>query len=113
MRSAKIHTVPNPIHSCDHVSEKIGAPERSRTPNPQIRSLVLYPIELRARAEQPSGLRGLQIATPHARRKQGGSKGKREARSSASITARESPNLSSKICHLPEGTHLRPPALQL
>src|SRR5215469_7337927 len=31
--------------------ERIGAPERSRTPNPQIRSLVLYPIELRARAE--------------------------------------------------------------
>src|SRR6516162_246573 len=26
-----------------------GAPERSRTPNPQIRSLVLYPVELRAR----------------------------------------------------------------
>jgi hypothetical protein len=25
-----------------------GAPERSRTPNPQIRSLVLYPVELRA-----------------------------------------------------------------
>ncbi len=24
-----------------------GAPEGSRTPNPQIRSLVLYPIELR------------------------------------------------------------------
>ena len=27
---------------------KSGAPERIRTPNPQIRSLVLYPIELRA-----------------------------------------------------------------
>jgi hypothetical protein len=27
----------------------IGAPERIRTPNPQIRSLVLYPVELRAR----------------------------------------------------------------
>ena len=26
-----------------------SAPERSRTPNPQIRSLMLYPIELRAR----------------------------------------------------------------
>jgi hypothetical protein len=26
-----------------------GAPERIRTPNPQIRSLVLYPVELRAR----------------------------------------------------------------
>jgi hypothetical protein len=28
---------------------KAGAPEETRTPNPQIRSLVLYPIELRAR----------------------------------------------------------------
>ena len=26
----------------------IGAPGEIRTPNPQIRSLVLYPIELRA-----------------------------------------------------------------
>jgi hypothetical protein len=26
-----------------------GAPERIRTPNPQIRSLMLYPVELRAR----------------------------------------------------------------
>ena len=25
-----------------------GAPEKIRTPNPQIRSLVLYPVELRA-----------------------------------------------------------------
>ena len=32
-----------------------GAPERIRTPNPQIRSLVLYPVELRAPA---GGLRG-------------------------------------------------------
>ncbi len=30
--------------------KKLGAPERIRTPNPQIRSLVLYPVELRARA---------------------------------------------------------------
>jgi hypothetical protein len=28
----------------------LGAPEESRTPNRQIRSLVLYPIELRALA---------------------------------------------------------------
>ncbi len=28
----------------------VGAPERIRTPNPQIRSLVLYPVELRALA---------------------------------------------------------------
>jgi hypothetical protein len=29
---------------------KPGAPGETRTPNPQIRSLVLYPIELRAHA---------------------------------------------------------------
>ena len=32
-----------------HVFEKTGAPEEIRTPDPQIRSLVLYPAELRAR----------------------------------------------------------------
>ena len=62
-----------------YVFEKVGAPERSRTPNPQIRSLVLYPIELRARAEKPTGVQG-QIATPPGRCKQGGSKGGRETR---------------------------------
>ena len=31
---------------------RIGAPEETRTPNPQIRSLVLYPIELRVPAER-------------------------------------------------------------
>jgi hypothetical protein len=36
----------------------VGAPERSRTPNPQIRSLVLYPVELRARTEQQAGCAG-------------------------------------------------------
>lgn len=35
----------------------VGAPERIRTSDPQIRSLVLYPAELRARAG-PVGLRG-------------------------------------------------------
>ena len=29
-----------------YVFDMIGAPERSRTPDPQIRSLVLYPAEL-------------------------------------------------------------------
>lgn len=29
-----------------HLSKKNGAPKRSRTPNLQIRSLTLYPIEL-------------------------------------------------------------------
>src|SRR6266403_1902385 len=66
------------VSCCPSKSLKIGAPERSRTPNPQIRSLVLYPIELRARAEQPSGLRGLEIATPAGGGKQGGSKGRSE-----------------------------------
>ena len=31
-------------------SRSIGAPEEIRTPDPQIRSLVLYPAELRVRA---------------------------------------------------------------
>ena len=52
--------------------EKFGAPERSRTPNPQIRSLVLYPVELRAPAEQRSGCGPPQLPQPHAPR-QGGS----------------------------------------
>src|SRR5439155_22812961 len=73
---------------------KFGAPERSRTPNPQIRSLVLYPIELRARAEQRSRLCGLQIATPAGRGKQGGSKGRSESVLHSDIPTRESqPNL--------------------
>src|SRR5437899_12221886 len=33
-----------------------GAPEEIRTPDPQIRSLVLYPAELRARFHDSSGL---------------------------------------------------------
>jgi hypothetical protein len=35
-----------------------GAPEEIRTPDPQIRSLVLYPAELRARRVVAIGLRG-------------------------------------------------------
>ena len=34
---------------CRAEFEMIGAPERIRTPNPQIRSLMLCPVELRAR----------------------------------------------------------------
>ena len=34
---------------------KNGAPEEIRTPDPQIRSLVLYPAELRARFHEGSG----------------------------------------------------------
>ena len=71
---------------------KFGAPERSRTPNPQIRSLVLYPIELRARAEQPSRVRGLQIATPAGRGKQDGSKGRSEGVLHSDKPTRELPN---------------------
>lgn len=39
-----------------------GAPEETRTPNPQIRSLVLYPVELRVRLEavSSSGVGGWQ-----------------------------------------------------
>jgi hypothetical protein len=46
------------VSRCPRKSLKIGAPERSRTPNPQIRSLVLYPVELRARTEQQAGCAG-------------------------------------------------------
>jgi hypothetical protein len=45
---------------------KIGAPERSRTSNRQIRSLILYPIELRARIFHVSGgERGIRTLVPH------------------------------------------------
>jgi hypothetical protein len=44
--------------------EKNGAPGEIRTPNPQIRSLVLCPIELRARSDQPSALRRPQDERP-------------------------------------------------
>ena len=42
--------------------EKNGAPEEIRTPDPQIRSLVLYPAELRA----PLASRRISGATPKA-----------------------------------------------
>ena len=41
-------TLVSPRSPASRRSVKNGAPERSRTPNPQIRSLVLYPVELRA-----------------------------------------------------------------
>ena len=44
--------VPTPLATRLRLDTGLGAPERSRTPNPQIRSLVLYPIELRARAKK-------------------------------------------------------------
>ena len=34
------------------IADLFGAPEEIRTPDPQIRSLVLYPAELRARLAQ-------------------------------------------------------------
>jgi hypothetical protein len=36
------------------VTDKNGAPEEIRTPDPQIRSLVLYPAELRALPVKPA-----------------------------------------------------------
>jgi hypothetical protein len=42
------------------VIEKIGAPERIRTSDPQIRSLVLYPAELRAPEKKRPPLGGAQ-----------------------------------------------------
>ena len=38
---------------CGFEGVENGAPERIRTSDPQIRSLVLYPAELRARAVRP------------------------------------------------------------
>ena len=49
-----------------------GAPEEIRTPDPQIRSLVLYPAELRARlAQRGSAVRGA-AAAGRARREMAG-----------------------------------------
>src|SRR5258705_8287320 len=44
---------------CERVVREGGAPGKTRTSNPQIRSLVLYPIELRAPA------RGRTLAKRH------------------------------------------------
>src|SRR5260221_451236 len=41
----------------DQVQRLTGAPEEIRTPDPQIRSLVLYPAELRARLAHRAGKR--------------------------------------------------------
>ena len=41
-----------------------GAPERIRTSDPQIRSLMLYPAELRARAEPHQAASALRLAAP-------------------------------------------------
>ena len=40
------------LKSCRIVRKENGAPGKTRTSNPQIRSLVLYPIELRARSRE-------------------------------------------------------------
>src|SRR5229473_1976940 len=45
----------------------VGAPEGIRTPDPQIRSLVLYPAELPARASPRSAIPGAGQAAPAAR----------------------------------------------
>src|SRR5260370_37291572 len=44
--------------SVSKILKEVGAPERSRTPNPQIRSLVLYPVELRALGRAAARRRG-------------------------------------------------------
>jgi hypothetical protein len=43
----------------------VGAPEEIRTPDPQIRSLVLYPAELRARVA-PHGINAAEAALQRA-----------------------------------------------
>ena len=43
------HHGPGALFLSRRILEMIGAPERIRTPNPQIRSLMLCPVELRAR----------------------------------------------------------------
>src|SRR6185437_4134570 len=55
--------------------EENGAPERIRTPNPQIRSLVLYPVELRAH-ERRAGRSRTGEASRCARRRQDGGRQK-------------------------------------
>src|ERR1700689_3756748 len=42
-----------------------GAPEEIRTPDPQIRSLVLYPAELRARLDRENATRGVTRGARH------------------------------------------------
>ena len=48
---------------CKHVRGKIGAPGAIRTPGPQIRSLMLYPAELRVHwsGADRSGFAGVQV----------------------------------------------------
>lgn len=38
-----------------------GAPGEIRTPNPQVRSLVLYPVELRAQAQKEAPVTGAKM----------------------------------------------------
>ena len=47
---------------------KSGAPEEIRTPDPQIRSLVLYPAELRARISLAEGAGGRAAKERHSYR---------------------------------------------
>jgi hypothetical protein len=59
-RSSAFHRNPQSSQSSQFYSDwwQNGAPEEIRTPDPQIRSLVLYPAELRARFSP--GIRGLR-----------------------------------------------------
>jgi hypothetical protein len=47
---------------------RIGAPEGSRTPNPRIRSPMLCPVELRARAGVRNLANARAVSRPHRRR---------------------------------------------
>jgi hypothetical protein len=63
----------NPLHMRPERTLEIGALGEIRTPDPQIRSLMLYPAELRAHAgRQYSLCRTLQAASPKRRRRQRG-----------------------------------------
>ena len=55
------------IHRWVLLSSKLGAPDRNRTCNPQLRRLVLYPVELRALYRAACllvGAAGFELATP-------------------------------------------------
>ncbi len=41
--------------------ENCGAPGEVRTPNPQVRSLVLYPVELRAQTQKEAPVMGAKM----------------------------------------------------
>ncbi len=84
-----------------------GAPEEIRTPDPQIRSLVLYPAELRALIALPeTGPRQRGIAIGLIRHWQGLGKGHKGRRHSLMPPARPRPELRSRCeCGRQAGLH--------